>query len=319
MLPFKIRALLWYLKFKGISYDTMTPVQARKVVKKTRAKSEKLTAIPPLPVAHVEDKLVTMRDGQDIALRVYRPSDARNLPVIVYYHGGGFVINNIETHDGVCRILANKNQAVVVSVDYRLAPEYKFPIPHQDCYDATKWVAENAEKLEIDAEKLVVMGDSAGGNLAAVVALMAQQSQAFSIAAQVLIYPCTDGRLQHPSINKNGKGYLLTKDLMIWFMNHYKDSEEDILNPYFSPLLAEDLSNLPPAFVFTAQYDPLIDEGKAYADRLKEAGVDVVYKEYKGMIHAFFSFTKLTKSALQAQDDIQTFLARRLKVNSVVV
>lgn len=313
MIPLKIRALLWYLNWKGVSYHQMTPQKARGVIKKTSKKFKSLVEDTPTPLPDVHDRMITMRDGIDIKIRIYCPNAAQDLPVIVYFHGGGFVINDIETHDSVCRIIAKKNQAVVVSVDYRLAPEFKFPIPTQDCYDATVWVAEHAEELGVDQHKLVVMGDSAGGNLATVTAIMARDLNGPAIAAQVLIYPCTDGRLRHPSVDKNGKGYLLTKDLMVWFMNHYLVQEDDKLNPHFSPLLMKDLTNLPPAFVMTAQYDPLLDEGYEYALRLQEAGVPTNYKMYKGMIHAFFGMTKLTKVALKAQTDIQDFLTEQLE------
>ncbi|MFK7934621.1 MAG: alpha/beta hydrolase [Saprospiraceae bacterium] len=317
MIPFKIRGLLWYLKFRGLDMSKMSPVEARQAVKRTLKKSRAFGELPLEPMADIQDRSIAMRDDTEIDIRIYRPVMDKVLPVIVYYHGGGFVINDIETHENICRLLAKKNQAVVVSVGYRLAPEFKFPIPSQDCYDATAWVAQNAQELGVDADRLVVAGDSAGGNLATVVAMMARDQQSFSIAAQVLIYPCTDGRLAHPSIDKNGEGLLLTKVLMEWFMEHYLDQPDSVNHPYFSPLLAEDLSNLPPAFVFTAQYDPLIDEGKLYAEKLKAARVPTTYKMYKGMIHAFLGFTKLTKTAMQAQDDIQHFLQPHLQVAQV--
>lgn len=291
----------------------MSPEKARYAVKRTLNKSRKLSELPLISLADIQDCKIPMRDGKDITIRVYRPTMEKHLPVIVYYHGGGFVINDLDTHEGICRLLAKNNQAVVVSVDYRLAPEFKFPIPANDCYDATVWVAENAEQLGIDPQRLVVMGDSAGGNLATVVAMMAKEQKSIDIVAQVLIYPCTDGRLQQPSVTKNGKGLLLTKDLMQWFMEHYLDTPEDVNHPYFSPLLAEDVTNLPPAFIMTAQYDPLVDEGRLYAEKLQAAGVPTEYTMYKGMIHAFFGFTRLTKVALRAQEDISVFLEPHLR------
>lgn len=316
MIPLKIRALLWYLNWKGMSYHKMSPEAARKIIKKTSLKSRQLLEGNPIPFPNIEDRQIEMRDEKKINIRIYRPIEAPNIPAIVFFHGGGFVIHDLETHDNICRIIAKKNNAVVIAVDYRLAPEFKFPIPTQDCYDATVWVAQNASTLGIDSNKIAVMGDSAGGNLATVVSIMARDLNGPSIAAQVLVYPCTDGRLQKPSIEKNGKGYILTKELMIWFMNHYLVQENDVLNPHFSPLLMEDLSKLPPAFILTAQYDPLLDEGYEYALKLKKAGVPTHYKMYKGMIHTFFRLTKLTKVAMKAQEDIKEFLSEQFALRT---
>lgn len=177
---------------------------------------------------------------------------------------------------------------MVVSVDYRLAPEHKFPAAAEDSYAAAKWAAENAASIGVDPSRIAVGGDSAGGNLAAVVALMARDKHEISIAYQMLIYPVTNHSYATESYTENADGYLLTKDSMEWFWNHYLRNEEDGKNPYASPLQAKDLSGLPPALVLTGEFDPLRDEGEAYAERLKEAGVPVEAKRYDGMIHGFF-------------------------------
>lgn len=308
-MPLKIRLLLWWLKLteKTPVYE-MSPTQARKVSDKTFEDAKKLLEYAPIEMSEVSNRTVKARDGFDIPIRIYRPSNKQNLPLIVFYHGGGFVLRNIDSHDAGCRRLARDNQAIVVSVGYRMAPEYKFPIPYQDCYDATVWASEHAAEIGGDASRLVVAGDSAGGNLATVVAQIALEENGPDICYQVLIYPTVDARMNHPSIDKFAEGYLLTKPLMQWFLNHYKSKEEDIYNPRMSPLLYEDLSKMPPTFIGTAEYDPLKDEAVAYAQRLKQAGVEVQYTDYKGLIHAFFNMPKLHKSCLKIYDDIQEVL-----------
>ena len=269
----------------------------------------KLIDFPAVEMHDVQDMTITMRDGVDIPIRIYIPSASKNRPVFVFYHGGGFVTRSIESHDKACRRLAKVNDMVVVSVGYRLAPEYKFPIPHQDCYDATVWVANHAEEFGCDTNKIIVGGDSAGGNLATIVSILARDLKGPNIAYQVLIYPTTDARMGFPSINTYAKGYFLTKGMMNWFVDRYMRTEADKLNPLMSPYLTKDLSNLPPAFVCTAEYDPLKDEGEAYANRLKEAGNTVNFKEYKGMIHGFLNIPKIThKGTFALHQDIQNAL-----------
>lgn len=305
----KLRLLLWYINtFKKVDL-TIPPAQARKDNAKVLGRFRKIIDYAPIELAEIRDEQIPMRDGEKIRIRIYRPSDQQNLPLIVYYHGGGFVLRSIESHDFVCRRLCQENQAVVVSVDYRLAPEYKFPVPHQDCYDATLWVAKHAHQLGANAEELTVMGDSAGGNLATVVSILARDLGGPAIKNQVLIYPTVDARLNHPSIDTYGEGYFLTKPLIKWFVNHYKNTEADIYDPLMSPLLTEDLSKLPPAFVCTAANDPLKDEGAAYAKRLKEAENHLVFKEYPNVIHGFFNMPKISKEALEAHQDVRAFLA----------
>ncbi|BCJ86773.1 alpha/beta hydrolase [Effusibacillus dendaii] len=242
---------------------------------------------PLEPVAKVEDMAVPV-DGGEITVRVYTPSGEGPFPLFVYYHGGGWVIGDLDTVDSPMQAVANRAGCIVASVDYRLAPEYKFPTAVEDCYAATVWVRENAQQFNGDANRIAVGGDSAGGNLAAVVSQLAKQRGGLELAFQVLIYPATDLSFNTQSYRDNGEGYFLTKDSMNWFKNHYLRTESDARNVLASPLLAEDLSDLPPALVITAEYDPLRDEGEAYAARLKEAGVPVELTRYEGMIHGFF-------------------------------
>ena len=211
------------------------------------------------------------------------------LPVCMWFHGGGWVIGSVATNDATCRALANAAGAIVVSVDYRLAPEHKFPIPFDDSYAATVWAAANAASLGGDPSRLAVAGASAGGNLAATISLRARDENGPHLVQQSLIYPVTDKDYSRPSYAENGAGYGLSYASMVYFWDCYLSSEADASNPYVAPMLAEDLSGLPPAFVLTCEYDPLRDEGEAYAARLREAGVPTKLTRYDGMIHAFFN------------------------------
>ncbi len=262
---------------------TMTPEQVRMGIAMQLA----MESIEQEQVARVENRTIPGPAGE-IPVRIYTPQGNGPFPALVFFHGGGWVICNLDTHDGICRSLANGAGCVVVSVDYRLAPEHKFPAAPEDCYAATQWVAENAAELNVDASHIAVGGDSAGGNLTAVVAQMARDRGGPHLVFQLLIYPATDFRMNTPSIEENATGYFLTKDDMIWFTNHYLNSEEDKTNPLASPLLARDLSGLPPALIITAQYDPLRDEGELYGQKLREAGVPVTVSRYEGVIHGFF-------------------------------
>lgn len=305
----KLKALLWYLNNFKKEDLTIPPAKIRKENAKELPRFLKLLDFAPIELFAVKDEMVTMRDGEEIRVRIYNPTEQKDLPLIIFFHGGGFVTRTIESHDLVCRRLSHLNQAVVVSVDYRLAPEFKFPIPHQDCYDATLWIADNARQLGGDPKQITVMGDSAGGNLATVVSILSRDLNGPKIKNQVLIYPTVDARLNHPSIDKFGKGYFLTKPLMQWFLDHYRSKEDDIYNPLMSPLLTENLSDLPPAFVFTAAYDPLKDEGVAYAKKLEAAGNQVVFKEYPNVIHGFINMPKISKECLEAHEDIKEYLS----------
>jgi len=264
---------------------------------------------PEEPVA-TEDSTLPGPNGE-ITVRIYRPSGDGLLPVVVYFHGGGWVIGDIASHDTVCHRLAAGVPAVVVSVDYRLAPEHRFPAAVEDCDAATRWVAEHAADLGADPARLAVAGDSAGGNLAAVVARRARDRGGPPIAFQLLIYPGTDMTRSLPSHAQNGTGYLLDSDTMTWFLGHYLDGA-DPRQPDASPLFVEDLSGLPPALVVTAEFDPLRDEGEAYAERLAEAGVEVTSSRYDGMIHGFYGLDSVFDAARRATDETVAALQKAL-------
>lgn len=237
--------------------------------------------------------------GGVLPIRIYRPagSDQSILPVLVYFHGGGWSFGGIETHDHVCRYLALHAGAVVVSVDYRLAPEHKFPAAVEDAVAATAWVAGQAAGLNLDPARLAVGGDSAGGTLAAAVCLQARDETGPGIVYQLLIYPATDMKMDCPSHRTYGEGFRLTQPLMTWCTANYMRDGRDFLDPRASPLLADDLSGLPAAHVITAGFDPLQDEGRAYAGRLREAGVDVHHDHYADMIHGFIGMTGFLDTA----------------------
>ncbi|MDR7236876.1 alpha/beta hydrolase [Neobacillus drentensis] len=255
---------------------------------------EMFALAPPVEVelallAKVEDRMIPVADGAEIKVRIYTPEGQGPFPLFVYYHGGGWVIGDLETADPSCRMIANRTGRVVVSVDYRLSPEYKFPIPVEDSYSALKWVSENAAAINGNASNLAVGGDSAGGNLSAVVSLIAKEQNGPDISAQVLIYPVTALGYDTKSYEEFQQGFGLDRDLMKWFGNYYINNDEDTKNKYVAPLLAEDLSNLPPAYVITAENDVLRDEGLAYAGRLKEVGVKVETIIESGLVHGYFT------------------------------
>ena len=240
-------------------------------------------------VAAVEDRSVPTPDG-DVALRLYRPHGAGDglAPVVVFFHGGGWVIGSIDSHDALCTTLAARSGAVVASVGYRLSPEAPFPAPLDDCLAATRWVADHAEELGVDPTRLAVAGDSAGGNLAAAVALRARDEGGPAIAFQLLLYPVTDHSFSQGSYTENASGYFLTAEAMRWFSGHYLGSTPPD-HPLAAPLHAPDVSGLPPALVVTAEYDPLRDEGEAYGARLAAAGVATDVRRHDGMVHGFVS------------------------------
>jgi acetyl esterase len=223
-----------------------------------------------------------------IPLRIYTPSTAAPRGALVYYHGSGFVLFDLDSHDAECRALCNHAGASVVSVDYRLAPEHRFPAAVEDAWAALEWTAAHATELGVDPARLAVGGDSAGGNLAAVVAQLARERGGPRLCFQLLVYPVTDARLAHPSMDENAEGYGLTRAQMAWFIAQYVRSEADKLDPRCSPLLAESVAGVAPALVITAEYDPLRDEGEAYAHRLIAAGVRTTLTRYPGMIHGAF-------------------------------
>ena len=240
--------------------------------------------------------------GGPIPVRVYRPAGDAPKPVVVYYHGGGWVLGSLDTHDGTCRRLADGADAVVVSVDYRMGPEDRFPAAVEDSYAALRWVAEHAAELGGDPDRLVVAGDSAGGNLAAVMSQLARDGGP-TIRFQLLVYPVTDHEFTSVSMEENADGYYLTRDMMRWFYDHYLNDPAEGDDPRVSPLRAADLAGLPPAFVLTAQYDPLRDQGIAYADALHGAGNAVAMTMYEGLFHGFISMFDLIDAGKAAFDD----------------
>jgi acetyl esterase len=245
-----------------------------------------------VPPSLVELHEIRDIDADGIRLRMYRPDDRIDRGALIYFHGGGWVIGSLDTHDDVCRKLAAALGHVVISVDYGLAPEHPFPEPLNDCVAAVQWIHRNARDLGVDADRLAVGGDSAGANLAAVVANL----HVVPLRFQMLIYPVTDARRGSASYRDNGEGYRLTANGMKWFCDHYlsgsSGSQDD---PLVSPLCADDetLAAAPPALVITAEYDPLRDEGEAYARRLLDAGVPCTLTRYYGQIHGFFSMSHL--------------------------
>lgn len=246
--------------------------------------------------------------GGNIPIRVYTYSqDMERQPAIVFFHGGGFVTGNLETHDYICRTITNKAECVVVSVDYRLAPEHPFPAAVEDCYAATQWISQHATELNIDPSRIAVGGDSSGGNLATVVSYQAKQKGSPKLICQMLLYPLTQFSIDTVSRRENGKGYVLTRDALKYYRNHYLATLKEAENPFASPLLIEEVSSLPPAIIVTAEYDPLRDEGEAYGNRLKEAGVPVTLTRYNGVIHGFIAmaaFLKQGKNALEETTDL---------------
>jgi acetyl esterase len=266
-------------------YYTVPPFVARRLYRDTRA-----AVSPAAPEISGPQLLLAPGPGGPIPMRGYRPAGApaqEVLPALVYFHGGGWVIGDLDTHDVLCRQLANGARCAVFSIDYRLAPESPFPSAVDDCIAATRHIAAQARSLAIDPSRLAVGGDSAGGNLAAVVAIDARDRAGPAIAFQLLIYPATDQRFGFSSLERNGEGYLLTRQAMEYFRAHYLPRQADWTDWRASPLLAKNLAKLPAAHVLTAGYDPLVDEGKAYAERLAREGTTVTYREYPDMVHGF--------------------------------
>lgn len=255
------------------------------------------------PMDHVEDQTIP-GPGGDIPIRIYRPEPIGDTPppVIAFFHGGGWVLSNIDGHDGLARRIADRTGAILVSVDYRLAPEHPYPAPHDDCWTATRWLAEHATEVGGDPGKLVVAGDSAGGNLAAGVALRARD-EGLDLALQLLVYPCIDTDFSRPSMVDNAEGYFLTTNDMIWFWDHFVPGEHRD-DPYAVPMRATDVSGLAPALIQTAEYDPLRDEGEAWAERLADAGVPVQMTRYDGVVHGFVSRWEQMSLATEAHDEI---------------
>jgi acetyl esterase len=284
--------------FEGPGIEELGPEAARELY-------GGMTTPAEAEVASVEERTVPGPDGNDIPVRISTPNGVGPFALHVTYHGGGFVIGNLDTHQAVAHGIAAGSGSVVVSVDYRLAPEHPCPAAVEDCYAATAWAHEHAADLGADPDRLTVGGDSAGGNLAAVVSLLARDRGGPDIRLQVLVYPVTDHRPDlYPSHEENGEGYFLTRSTMDWFSACYLQGQE--LDLRSTPILAEDLSGLPPALVLTAEFDPLRDEGEAYGRRLQEAGVPTTITRYDGMIHGFASMPSLIDRARDAHAEIST-------------
>ena len=265
---------------------------------------------PALP--RVEDIRIPGPAGE-IPARVYAPSAGKTpQPAVAYFHGGGWVQGDLETHHGLCARLAKHAGVLVVSVDYRLAPEHKFPAAVEDCLAAYRWLREKGRDVGADTERVGVAGDSAGGNLSAVVAQLTGSSDTPAPACQVLIYPSVDFSLDTGSHRELADGHVIPRDRILWYMEQYLGNDGDKTDPRASPLRAPSLKGQPPAMIVTAGFDPLRDEGRAYGERLRQAGVDVVYREYPGQIHAFVSLTKAIPQGMACTLEIAEFLRRRL-------
>ena len=296
MLHPQAKALLELIERVGLPpTHTLSPADARAMYRERRYFTQ-----PAAPeMANIAELQADGPHGA-IPLRAYRPIGSASdqaLPVLVYFHGGGFVIGDLDTHDVLCRELSTGSGCAVVAVDYRMGPEHRFPTAVDDCIAATRWVHENAAALALDASRLAVGGDSAGANLAAVVALAARDAGGPAIAYQLLIYPATDARRGAASHVTNGQGYLLTRETISYFHDHYITEPAHDLDWRASPLLHDDLSKLPPALLITAGYDPLRDEGLAYSNRLTEAGNRVTHICFERQIHGFITMGKVIDEA----------------------
>jgi acetyl esterase len=284
---------------------TLTPEQAR-----AQFAARAVEGLRSPEIASAVDRAIDGPGGQ-LGLRVYTPLGQGPFPLLVFFHGSGFVVCSLDTHDVMCRNLCAGAGCVVASVDYRLAPEHKFPAAPEDCLHATRWAGANAASLGADPARIAVGGDSAGGNLAAVTALRVRDEGGPALCAQLLIYPVTEyWDAGMPSYTENAEGYGLTRDGMKWFWDHYLENLEDARDPRAAPLRAPDLRGLPPALVVTAEYDPLRDEAERYAARLREAGVPTELVRYAGMNHGFFFWPGVVDVAGTALDAASAWLRR---------
>jgi acetyl esterase len=275
-----------------------------------RAQYEARIALMALPAEIAGTReLITEGPGGELRIRVYTPHGSGPFPLLVFFHGSGFVLCSLDTHDGMCRNLCAGAECVVASVDYRLAPEHKFPAGIDDCWHATRWAAAHAAEFGADARRIAIGGDSAGGNMAAVTALRVRDEGGPGLCGQMLLYPVTDYHTPGtPSYEENAEGYGLTRDTMKWFWNHYLTNPSEGAHPYASPLRAAGFSGLPPALVITAEYDPLRDEGELYAERLRRAGVSTTLSRYDGVNHGFMFWVGLVDKAGAAMNQASHWL-----------
>jgi acetyl esterase len=258
---------------------------------------------PPAEIAGVREQIIAGPD-RPLRLRIYTPPGTGPFPLLVFFHGSGFVLCSLDTHDGMCRNLCAAAGCVVASVDYRLAPEHKFPAGIEDCLHATRWAAAHATELGADASRIAVAGDSAGGNMAAVTAIRVRDEGGPALCGQLLLYPVTDYYTPGtPSYEANAEGYGLTRDTMKWFWDHYLCDPSEGEHPHASPLRAPDLSGLPPALVITAEYDPLRDEGELYAKKLRASGVPTTFTRYDGVNHGFMFWVGVVDKAGAAMNE----------------
>lgn len=290
----KIEALLAEMaKDDSPPVEALSPVEARAGVNDRVAE----TGGEVMPVASIENRTLDGQDGP-ISVRIYTPEGDGPFPVLAYFHGGGWVICNTGTHDAPCSKVCKYANCIVVSVDYRLSPEHKYPAANNDAYNTVLWLAKNGQTIDADPTRIAVGGDSAGGNMSAVTALRCRGQNGPKLAMQLLIYPVTDLlNMDNATYTAYGENYFLTKKMMEWFRGHYLNSLEEAKTPDVSPLFAKSLANLPPALVITAEFDPLREEGEAYAKRLAEEGVPVQCSRYNGMIHPFWSMQGVTDAA----------------------
>ncbi|MDZ4825103.1 MAG: alpha/beta hydrolase [Actinomycetota bacterium] len=288
--------LLELMKASGLEFTLDADPQA------VRANMELMTGmVPKHPVYEVYDTVLATA-VRDISVRVYRPSDAPNQPLLVWLHGGGWVIGSVDSHDQLCRLLCDATGAMVVSVEYRLAPESTFPAAVEDSVAVWDWVNQHAADLGADPERIALGGDSAGGNLAAVTCLAARESGGAQPRLQLLVYPVTDYEFESVSMRDNGVGYFLEADSMRWFYSHYLRDERDGADWQVSPLRADDLSGVAPALVITAEYDPLRDQGEAYGRRLQDAGVPTEIVRIEGGFHGCFGMHDFVEPAREPWD-----------------
>lgn len=299
-----------FIEFGAPPLETLTPNAARNAptlknaVEEMTAESVAARAMTvakpmPQPVGAIKHQLIPGKEG-DILARIYTPKGDGPFPVLVYFHGGGWVIANLDVYEPSCRALCNETEAIIVSVAYRLAPENKYPAPVEDAYAAVQWVINNASVIGGDPARVAVGGESAGGNLAAVSCLKAKAEGGRMPVAQLLVYPVTDARMNTPSYREHANAKPLNAKMMTWFWNHYLENESQGSEPYASPIMAESLRGLPPAIVITAELDPLRDEGEAYARRLAEEGVSVEMTRYDGVTHEFFGLAGVVDKATEA-------------------
>jgi acetyl esterase len=287
------------LKAAGLPPIDKIPLQQARLVSAS-------TVVTADPLRHVEDRTI-ISDGRPLKLRIYRPDAAPSpLPAIVFFHGGGWVFGSLDSHDGLCRRLCRLSRSAVISVDYRLAPENPFPAAVHDAEAAVRWVSTSTDSLGFDATRLVVCGDSAGANLATVAARRLLGT--VNVAAQILWYPVASFFLETPSYLENSEGYFLSRDEMSWFSSQYLPSPEDGQNPDAAPLFAPDLTGMPRTYLLTAGYDPLRDDGRAYAKRLIEAGVSVHFTERSGLIHGFMRRLDDFQAATEELEEVSHFL-----------